>query len=71
MCTNFFSPEKIGANIKRLIKESKFESQDKFALACNKNSRTVSRWITDGIDNIDTLNLVARTLEVDVRAILF
>ena len=71
MLTNYFDSDKIGANIKHLIKESKYPSQEKFAKACGKDLRTVSRWIEHGVDSIVVINKIARVLEVDVQAILF
>ena len=71
MFTNYFDSDKIGANIKHLIKKSKYPSQEKFAVACKTKARTVSRWIQSGVDSIDTINLIAKILEVDVRAILY
>ena len=65
------SPEKIGENLKRLIKESEYRTQERFAEAVNADPRTVRRWLKDGIDNISTVALVAKVLDVDVRALLF
>ena len=65
------SSEKVGANLKRLIKESEYHTQDAFAEACYTDARVVRRWIKDGIKNIDTINQVARTLNVDVMDLLF
>ena len=65
------SSERVGTNLKRLIKESKFHTQEAFAEACYTDARVVRRWIKDGIKNIDTINFVATTLNVDVMALLF
>ena len=65
------SSEKVGANLKRLIKESEYHTQEAFAEACYTDARVVRRWIKDGIKNIDTINQVAKALDVDVKALLF
>ena len=65
------SSERVGTNLKRLIKESKFRTQESFAEACYADARVIRRWIKDGIKNIDTIALVAKTLNVDVMALLF
>jgi hypothetical protein len=65
------SSKRIGANLKRLIKESEFRTQEAFAEACYADARVIRRWIKDGIKNIDTIALVAKTLNVDVMALLF
>ena len=65
------SSKRIGANLKRLIKESKYETQEKFAEAYNADVRTVRRWIKNGINDIYTVEFVAKTLNVDVMALLF
>ena len=65
------SSERVGTNLKRLIKESEFRTQEAFAEACYADARVIRRWIKDGIKNIDTIALVAKTLNVDVMALLF
>lgn len=65
------SSERIGTNLKRLIKESEYRTQEAFAEACYTDARVVRRWIKDGIKNIDTIAFVAQTLNVDVMALLF
>ena len=71
MNTNMIDFDKIGANIKRLIKQSKFSTQREFAAACKKDTKTVNRWVKNGVDSIETLNNIAKLLEKDVKAILF
>ena len=66
------SSKRIGANLKRLIQESKkYPTQEKFAEAYNADVRTVRRWIKNGINDIYTIEYVAKTLGVDVMALLF
>ncbi len=58
--------EKIGKNIKRLIKESKYKTQDKFASeGMNVDPVTVRRWIAKGIRDINTIYEISKVLEVE------
>ena len=63
------TPEKIGKNLKRLIKESKYGTQEEFAHAVGADVRTVRRWV-QRLDNISTVVHIAKILEVDVLALL-
>ena len=63
------TPERIGSNLKRLIKESKYCTQEAFAEAVHADPRTVRRWV-QSLDNISTIVKVAEVLEVDVMALL-
>ena len=65
------SSVRIGANLKRLIKESEYRTQEAFAEACFADARVIRRWIKHGIKNIDTIAFVAEKLNVDVMALLF
>jgi AraC-like DNA-binding protein len=76
------NPKKIGENLKRLIKESEYKTQAAFAKAYaheyklsnksrNVDARTVRRWVKDGMTKIDDIADAAKTLNVDVRALLF
>lgn len=64
------SPERIGSNLKRLIKESRFRTQENFAAAVFTDVRTVRRWVQK-LDSISTVAHLATVLEVDVMALLF
>ena len=64
------SSERVGTNLKRLIRESKYRTQEAFAESCYTDARVVRRWIKDGIKNIDTIAFVAKVLDVDVMALL-
>ena len=64
-------PEKIGENLKRLIKESKYRTQGSFALAIGKDIRTVRRWVSGRIDSLDMVFEIAKLLDVDAMALLF
>ena len=63
------SPEKIGSNLKRLIKESKYRTQEEFAFAAGADVRTVRRWIQK-LDSISTTVYLAKVLDVNVWALL-
>ena len=63
------TPEKIGSNLKRLIKESEYGTQEKFAEACGADPRTVRRWV-QRLDSIENISYLADTLHVDVMALL-
>lgn len=63
------SPERIGGNLKRLIKESEFRTQEEFALAVGADVRTVRRWVQK-LDSISTIVHIAKVLQVDVTALL-
>ena len=65
------SPEKVGENLKRLIKESECHTQESFAEKAFVDVRTVRRWVKNGIDSISTVAMVADILDVDVKALLF
>ena len=55
-----------GANLKRLIKNSKYKTQDEFAYEFGTDVRTIGRWVNKGIKNLDTLQQIAEFLDVDV-----
>ena len=65
------TPEKVGENLKRLIKESEYRTQERFAEEAFVDVRTVRRWVQKGIDSISTIAMVADILDVDVKALLF
>ena len=57
-------------NVKRLIRSSKYGTQENFAYEFGAEIRTVSRWLNKGIKNIDTLEEIANFLNVDVLELL-
>ena len=59
-----------GINLKRLIRSSKYRTQENFAYEFGAEIRTVSRWLNAGIKNIDTLEEIADFIEVDVVELL-
>ncbi|MBQ7906920.1 MAG: hypothetical protein IJ309_02995 [Clostridia bacterium] len=81
MSTRCLDTKKMGENIKRLIKESEFRTQENFAAACIDNylvntneldssQRIVNRWLNGGISKLSLVYDIANLLNVDVGAIL-
>ena len=65
---NLLPAEKAGKNLKNLIKQSQYRTQDKFAYAFG--SATVRRWIHNGINNVNTIKQIADFLDVDFLELL-
>lgn len=59
-----------GDNLKKIIKESIYRTQEEFAYSFGAEIRTVSRWLNIGIKNLDTLQEIAEFLSVDVLSLL-
>lgn len=59
-----------GANLKRLIKESEYRTQEEFAFKFGTDVRTVGRWINKGIKNLDTVQEIADFFGIDALSIL-
>ena len=59
-----------GINLKRLIRESKYRTQENFAYEFGAEIRTVSRWLNAGVKNIDTLEEIAYFLDIDIFDLL-
>lgn len=59
-----------GQNVKNLIKNSKYKSQDNFAYEFGAEIRTVNRWLNEGIKNIDLLQEIANFFEVEIIELL-
>lgn len=59
-----------GANLKRLIKESKYRTQEEFAFEFGTDVRTVGRWINKGIKNLDAVQEIADFFGIDALSIL-
>ena len=58
-----------GANLKRLIKNSKYKTQEEFAFEFCTDVRTVGRWVNKGIKNLDTIQQIAAFFGVDALAL--
>ena len=59
-----------GANLKRLIKESKYRTQERFAEAYNTDARCVRRWISGGITKTNQLQEFADFFGITVPELL-
>lgn len=59
-----------GENLKCLIKETKYRTQEEFAYAFGVEIRTLSRWLNQGVKDIDTLEQLASFLSVDITDLL-
>lgn len=55
-----------GANLKHLIKESNYRTQEGFAEAYNTDARCVRRWISGGITKTDQLTEIADFFGISV-----
>lgn len=59
--------EKVGINLKRYIKKSKYKTQEKFATeGMNVDAVTVRRWISHGIRDINTIEEISKVLNIDM-----
>lgn len=59
-----------GINLKRLIKKSKYRTQEAFAYQFGAEIRTVSRWLNSGIRNIDTIKEIADFFAINMLELL-
>lgn len=59
-----------GANLKRLIKESKYRTQEAFAFEFGCEDRTLRRWLGKGLYNLKTIQEIADFLKISVFDIL-
>ena len=57
-----------GANLKRLIKNSKYKTQEEFAFEFGTDVRTVGRWIRGGINSLATIQQIADFFGIDALA---
>ena len=57
-----------GANLKRLIKNSKYKTQEEFAFEFGIDVRTIRRWVNKGIKNLDTIQQIAAFFGIDALA---
>lgn len=69
MSANKTCSQKVGTNLKRLIKE-KYRTQENFAEQCYTDARQVRRWIQKGVKSISTINYLAEKLGVSAWALL-
>ena len=60
--------EKVGKNLKIIIKNSKFKTQERFALeGMHVDSVTVRRWIAHGIRDINTIYEISQILDIKME----
>lgn len=57
-----------GANLKRLIKNSKYKTQEEFAFEFGTDVRTIGRWVNKGIQNLATIQQIAAFFDIDAWA---
>lgn len=57
-----------GANLKRLIKNSKYKTQEEFAYEFGADVKTVRRWIRGGINSLATIQQIAAFFDIDALA---
>ena len=57
-----------GANLNRLIKKSKYKTQEEFAFEFGTDVRTVGRWISGGINSLATIQQIEAFFGVDALA---
>ena len=55
----------VGMNLKRIIRQSRYRTQEEFAWEYGYELRTVSRWLNGGLDSLGTIEGVARFLGVE------
>ena len=66
MTQNLTPAERAGKNLKNLIKESKFKTQENFAYeGIHVDPVTVRRWIAHGIKDVNTIQEIANIFGVD------
>ena len=59
-----------GENLKRLIKQTRYRTQEEFAFAFGAETGTLSRWLNQGIKDIDTLEQLADFISVNIVDLL-
>lgn len=66
MTQNITPTKKVGKNLKNLIKESG-RTQEGFADEFGTDPTTVRRWISKGINSVETICQIAEFFDVDFR----
>ena len=59
-----------GKNLRRLIQESTFRTQEEFAFEFDVDVKTINRWINRGIYNLHRIEQIAEFFDIDVLDIL-
>ena len=60
----------VGANLKRLIKESAYRTQAIFAQEYGVDERTVRRWVSQGIEKVYIIDEIADFFKIDRMSLL-
>ena len=60
----------VGANLKRLIKESEYRTQARFAEAYFVDERTVRRWVSQGVEKVYIIDELAEFFKIDRMSLL-
>ena len=60
----------VGANLKRLIKESVYRTQAIFAQEYGVDERTVRRWVSQGIEKVYIIDEIADFFKIDRMSLL-
>ena len=60
----------VGANLKRLIKDSTYRTQAEFAYAFGVDERTVRRWIGKGVEKLYIVDELANFFNIDRISLL-
>ena len=60
----------VGANLKRLIKDSTYRTQAEFAYAFGVDERTVRRWISKGVEKLYIVDELANFFNIDRISLL-
>ena len=68
--THLTLAKKAGKNLKNLIKNSKFKTQEEFAEAMFVDPSTVRRWIANGIRDLNLIEQIAVVFGIDFMELL-
>ena len=55
----------VGENLKKEIKKSRYRTQENFAFEFGAETRTVNRWLNEGLRDVDTAEEIAEFLEIE------
>lgn len=63
--------ERVGKNLKIMIKCSKYKTQERFATeGMSVDVVTVRRWLAHGIRDINTIYEISKVLEINIEDLL-
>lgn len=63
--------ERVGRNLKNLIKQSAFKTQENFAInGMYVDPTTVRKWLSKGINKLDLIYEIADVLNIDFMELL-